>query len=122
MTNLSKKLCELCGIEPKIICDRPIEIECYGTLDCMECEYIKEVYPDFEQPENFVKLLEIPVDSPKNTDIKIIDIMLTSYTYIDRQTFLNQFLICLKNSFCPSHYRFNLDYIKQAIKNTEWGY
>lgn len=32
MTNLSKVLCEICGIEPKV---------------------------DFEQPENFVKLLKI---------------------------------------------------------------
>lgn len=37
--NLSKKLCEICGIEPKTISF--------------------EIYPDFTQPENFVKLFKL---------------------------------------------------------------
>ena len=45
MTNLSKELCEICGIEPKIIED-------YDSN-----EY--EIYPDFEQAENYKKLQEI---------------------------------------------------------------
>ena len=58
MTNISKELCEICGIEPKKVekrckeCNLNME-EC-GCFDCC-----KEIYPDFEQPENFVKLLEI---------------------------------------------------------------
>lgn len=58
MTNISKELCEICGIEPKKVekrckeCNLNME-EC-GCFDCY-----KEIYPDFEQPENFVKLLEI---------------------------------------------------------------
>lgn len=44
-SELSRQLCEICGIEPEIIED-------YDSN-----EY--EIYPDFEQAENFVKLLEI---------------------------------------------------------------
>lgn len=44
MTNLSKELCKICGIEPI-------------TFD-YELAF-RKIYPDFEQPENFVKLLEI---------------------------------------------------------------
>lgn len=43
--NLSKELCEICGIEAKIIEDDDWN------------EY--EIFPDFTQPENFVKLEEI---------------------------------------------------------------
>lgn len=61
MTNLSKELCEICGIEPKRVekrckeCDLIME-EC-GCFDCY-----KEVYPDFEQPENYKKLQEVFIE------------------------------------------------------------
>ena len=47
MTNksLSKQICEMCGIKPEIIQD-------YELNDI-------EVYPNFEDNNNFVKLLEI---------------------------------------------------------------
>lgn len=45
MTNRSKELCELCGIEPEIIED-------YDSN-----EY--EIYPDFTQAANFVKLFKL---------------------------------------------------------------
>ena len=53
MTNLSNELCEICGIEPKWI-----KYETETTDGCINLGS-KKVYPDFEQPENFVKLLEI---------------------------------------------------------------
>lgn len=53
MTNLSKELCEICGIEPKWI-----KYETETTDGCINLGS-KKVYPDFEQLENFVKLLEI---------------------------------------------------------------
>lgn len=51
-SELSRQLCEICGIEPKKVekrckeCNLNME-EC-GCFDCY-----KEIYPDFEQPENF---------------------------------------------------------------------
>ena len=58
MTNLSKELCKICGVEPKKVEKRCKE--CHLNMEecgCFDC--YKEIYPDFEQPENFVKLLEI---------------------------------------------------------------
>lgn len=55
---LSQQICELCGIKPK-----KVEKQCHecGLImeecGCFDC--YKEVYPDFENPENFVKLLEL---------------------------------------------------------------
>lgn len=57
---LSKQLCELCGVEPKKVekrckeCNLNME-EC-GCFDCY-----KEIYPDFTKPENFVRLFELKV-------------------------------------------------------------
>lgn len=46
MTNLSKELCEICGIEPRIIQD-------YELNDI-------KIYPDFENNNNiFVKLFKL---------------------------------------------------------------
>lgn len=66
MTNLSKELCEICGIEPiyKVMLDNTLM---NITDDKEEAEVsafesggvIVDTYPDFEQDENFVKLLEI---------------------------------------------------------------
>lgn len=74
MTNLSKELCEICGIKRKRkIFDQGCDDTC-KYLDktdvydpCKRGEnpcptYIKYVYPDFEKPENFVKLLKIAND------------------------------------------------------------
>lgn len=64
MTNLSQQLCGICGIEPKEKCKHFTGKEkclldiphnaCY--CECFEQDY---VYPDFEKPENFIKLEEI---------------------------------------------------------------
>ena len=53
MTNLSKELCKICGIEPKWI-----EYKTENTDGCINFGS-KKVYPDFEQPENFVKLFRV---------------------------------------------------------------
>lgn len=56
MTNLSKELCEICGIEPKISCancSHPCEAACNN------CSYGELIYPDLEQPTNFVKLFKL---------------------------------------------------------------
>ena len=68
MTNLSKELCEICGIEPLY---RVEDLEILQTETALHLiqlarkisgyEDIKAepVYPDFEQPENFAKLFEL---------------------------------------------------------------
>lgn len=48
MTNLSKELCEICGIEP------------HEEFWDIEGELVKILkYPNFERGENFIKLYEI---------------------------------------------------------------
>lgn len=55
MTNLSKELCKICGIEPKCVnCGRTVSEDNPCPESCSE-----KKYPDFEQPENFVKLFKI---------------------------------------------------------------
>lgn len=116
MTNLSKELCEVCGIEPKRVekrckeCDLIME-EC-GCFDCY-----KEVYPDFEQPENFVKLLEII-----NKKICIGALLICNLYY--EYSFVKEFLRLLKRFLngeleCGESI---INEIKQAIKKEEWIY
>ena len=68
MTNLSKELCEICGIEPLYRVEGLETLQTETTLHLIQLarknsdfEEIDAVpiYPDFEQPENFVKLYEI---------------------------------------------------------------
>lgn len=55
---LSEQLCEIVGITPKRVEKRCSECEMnMEECGCYDC--FKDIYPDFEQPENFVKLLEI---------------------------------------------------------------
>ena len=56
MTNLSQQLCEICGIKLKLNC-----INCPQPCEtaCNNCSYSDLNYPDFENPENFIKLFTI---------------------------------------------------------------
>lgn len=96
MTNLSKELCEICGIEPKIIED-------YDSN-----EY--EIYPDFSQSGNLVKLLKIANDVLGSVHFA------TAYTKNKPDIFEEQALM---------HYlpiaKLNEEF-KQAIRETEWVY
>lgn len=60
MTNLSKELCEICGIEPKLDGSNP-------ALS------VQPVYPDFEQPTNFVKLQKLLIEMGMGLDIQLFD-------------------------------------------------
>lgn len=96
MTNLSKELCEICGIEPEIIED-------YDSN-----EY--EIYPDFEQAENFVKLLKIANDVLGSVHF------VTAYTknrpgLFEEQTLLHYLSVAKSN-----------EAFKQAIREEEWKY
>lgn len=51
VNNLSQQLCELCGIEPRPVLDK--------NKQTLVVDKLAFVYPDFENPENFVKLEEI---------------------------------------------------------------
>lgn len=115
--NLSKNLCEICGIEPCMYF-----VDC-GTPECMEEEYMQcykcpeatpiETYPDFEQSENFVKLLELNVDGVS-----------LWWTINSGSVLCNESLPSNRKEFLKMVCRFikNKEYIKQAIKSQEWAY
>lgn len=110
MTNLSKELCEICGIKRKRkIFDQRCDNTCKyldktdvydpckrGNNPCPT--YIKYVYPDFEQPENFVKLYEL----------------------INKQTKAEVLQRLVQRLRVESGWY--TDEIKQAIRETEWVY
>lgn len=104
MTNLSKELCEICGIEPKWI-----KYETETTDGCINLGS-KKVYPDFEQPENFVKLLKIANDVLSSVHFA------TEYTKNKPDIFEEQVLL---------HYlpiaKLNEGF-KRAIRAEEWKY
>ena len=104
MTNLSKELCEVCGINPEIIED-------YDSN-----EY--EIYPDFEQPENFVKLMELRVDGLSGGTLTLMGILNKEYWLSDRQDYIK----FLYKYYIPALTPLWQDELKQAIRETEWVY
>lgn len=78
---LSKQLCELCGVEPKKVekrckeCNLNME-EC-GCFDCY-----KEIYPDFTKPENFVRLFELKVKKEYKETCTVAEWVTYSNIYI----------------------------------------
>lgn len=121
--NLSKELCEICGIKPlyKVMLNG-IMLDITDDKKLAEISVFKrggvmvDTYPDFEQPENFVKLFNMPL----NNDCKSIGGLITGSTksVISTDDFLEKLLRELK-------YNSNSANIKdaiQAIRETEWVY
>lgn len=127
--NLSRELCEICGIKPKKVEKRCFE--CYLNMEecgCFDC--YKEIYPDFTQPENFVKLLKIVSKKAGVTFLhngcyfgcsihySFKDIFEADMGTI-QHNFLNTLLIQdLRNPCRPTL----LERIKEAIKSEVWKY
>ena len=98
-----------CGIEPKWI-----KYQTETTDGCINLGS-KKVYPDFEQPENFVKMLEI---FHKN-NFYINDISINCV--IEKETFVIYFLKYLIKVLTDDTISEKVkDVLKQAIKNNQW--
>ena len=137
--NLSKQLCELCGIEskqftkdfktrekaasfgrkitgiPKFRCNK-FDIGSYTDNKSIYQVHWKE-FPDFTNPENFVRLLEIIHD---NTSMGAFLICNLSYCY----PFVEDFLRVL-NKFLNGKMEYSKSFIndiKQSIREAEWVY
>ena len=123
MTNLSKELCEICGLK---YCKEKVVIN-NGQTPNVD---IKPFYLDFEQPENFVKLLEI---ISKKSSVSFchngtyfgcsIHYFCTEVFEADIGTIPHNFL----NTLLKQHLRNPckpklLEQLKQAIRETEWVY
>lgn len=120
MTNLSKQLCEICGIKPMYRLEGINALYNEDNYDEF-CEMrlnkglliptgTKAVFPDFTQSKNFVKLLKIANDVLGSVHFA------TAYTKNKPNLFEEQVLM---------HYipiaKLN-DIFKQAIRETEWVY
>lgn len=119
--NLSRQLCELCGIKPKKV-KKCRAGECCIVFPCCEGRwgdsscYIEQTI-DFTKPENFVRLLEIIHD---NTSMGAFLIRNLSYCY----PFVEDFLRVL-NKFSNGKMEYSKSFIndiKQSIREAEWIY
>lgn len=128
MTNLSKELCEVCGIEPiyetevvdgwgntryKLKCKTPEEAEVKGMFVHREPKY-----PDFTQPENFLKLMELRVEGLSGGNLTLMGILNKEYWLSDRQDYIR--FLC--QYFIPDLTPYWQDKLKQAIRKEEWIY
>lgn len=105
--SLSRKICELCGVKPKIIQD-------YELNDIA-------IYPDFENNNNnFVRLGNIKLDY--NNDITIFYAVnyLSDNTWSTNREFLTNLLHILKDGRCYSYYNYLREVIKSRIRKTNW--
>lgn len=117
MSEISKELCEVCGIKPlyKVMLNG-IMLDITDDKKLAEISVFKrggvivDTYPDFEQPENFVKLLKIANDVLGSVHFT------TAYTRNKSGIFEEQALL---------HYlpivKLN-EAFKQAIRKEEWIY
>lgn len=112
---LSEQLCELCGIKPKLNVAKSYK----------EKQNIKDIYPDFENPENFVKLLELEIRLPWYNEPSILAHFLNYYccNLGSRKNFLNDVIdfISDKDECYPVE---EINIIKQAIRDYDgwvWG-
>ena len=102
MTNLSKELCEICGVEyEKPVCN-----------DEEFCDYKAKL--SFEKPENFVRLFDLTL--PQKGIPTIAEFVTYEHlTITDSKDFLAKLIEMLKDDSYVAD-------IKQAIRETEWVY
>jgi hypothetical protein len=111
MTNkdLSRELCEICGIEAKVK-----YVDC-GTPECLQepwakCEICPEAqplefYPDFTQPENFVKLEEIMLAELAKQRLTVVKYV----HYYSDNTLMHEYILITK---CGHKFEFTHNGIK----------
>ncbi len=126
--DLSRKLCDICGIKPMY---RLKDINVLYNEDMYNefCEMrlnkglliptgTKAVFPDFTQPENFVKLIELRFTTKRGDIFTVVEALQNGrcFTFADRKSFFDQLLDYI---FTCENFG---EYIKQAIRETEWVY
>lgn len=126
VNNLSQQLCELCGIEPKILYKSKSNLSsgtCWKTREEYKnsaCnQYWSETentrYPDFEKPENFVRLFNF-----KFLESTVAKEMCRIGEFSDTSQFLSLLIESLKDEFYFTSHAINA--LKQAIASEEWEY
>ena len=128
--DLSKILCELAGIEPKYIfmlsngegdrinvaVSNKEGISQHPEYDNYLYDiliYEEPVYPNFETPENFVKLLELPIEKIENGGVRTLG-------YFVRKQTRKDFIKGVIESIERNYYANDIKQALQAEKN--WRY
>lgn len=132
VNNLSQQLCELCGIEPIFLSNCSFENEVRlgrsegidickyenGECSCSECELgttYTALFPDFENPENFVRLFNLNYVQ----DTTICSMMICRHKQIKNSNEFIKELVIFLQFYSGLEYT---DRIKQAIAAEEWEY
>lgn len=115
---LSRQLCELCWIEAKPLgCtnNEVLDTDCKG--DCIDCTWYDNdlYYPDFGQPENFVKLLELPETQA------LFKYIVEREDVFNRQYFLSVLVDMLTNEYFEISEE-DIENLQQRISEAEWKY
>ena len=138
--DLSRELCEICGIEAKQFTKdfktrekaasfgrkitgipkfrgNKFDIGLYTDNESIYQVHWKE-YPDFTRPENFVRLLEIGITTPEGYILTTVGVLQYGgfLNFLDRNSFLEQLL-----NYISMGAKFS-KYIKLAIRETGWVY
>lgn len=138
--DLSRELCEICGIEAKQFTKdfktrekaasfgrkitgipkyrgNKFDIGSYTDNQSIYQVHWKE-FPDFTQPENFVKLFELRFTTKRGDIFTVVEALQNARCFIfaDRKSFLEQLLDYI---FTCENFG---EYIKQAIKSEVWKY
>lgn len=108
MTNISQQLCKICGIEPK---------RNRVTTQGLSGIHLPDLYPNFEKPENFIKLLELNIKEYNKT---LVNLATPYFVFNNRKSLLSLIVNSFKNN--TQFARFYFKDIKQAIKSEEWVY
>lgn len=123
----SEELAKLLGIKPqiddKMVCTA---MSFQKIKSCKQCEYQckHKIYPDFTEPSNFVKLIELKI-SDKSTVGRYLQGSGTygvpfSNQWYDRESFLNILIEYLsRTDECFSR---NRNKIINKAQKTEWSY
>ncbi len=130
---LSQQICELCGIKPRRVKPLLCEIKGYKHLTCEfcveeagKCKTEKKVYPDFENPENFVRLLELETEPNQATVWCLVNTQARHFykhTTYSRKTFLSLLKVILENDPKTTSDE-QIELIKQSIRDYDgwvWG-
>ncbi len=149
VNNLSQQLCELCGIKPRYFIEftrtsgcgaiaKSLSTFSYRTIRSAKNYIIEhkneteselrivQRYPDFENPENFVKLFELKTlgDATlfSNVITYAVDRVVDKHVYYifrDRQSFLKLLIEYLESDVYQERF---IKSVKQAIASEEWEY
>lgn len=114
--DLSRQLCELCGIEAKFFAlmqseENWEEIHESVYYKIKDCSTTKIIYPDFTKPENFVKLLKIWLAIFGEFRLER-----HSMSMEPEEKLITDCLIRTSDDFYP------VNKLKQSIREAEWVY